>query len=155
MKLSNIFAWWIEEDWRLKLVNKFRLYKVKTFKSWRMVFLSCLMVLALTIIPSVKSQEGNFAQFGFNVRDANFKNSEPKGANSRYVEWNLRKDIPVFGGEEIGKIRVSKCLWLSNRRSYNYHYYFNRTQRLLIRVVSLKFIFLYSINSWSCFTFQE
>ena len=93
---------------RLKILNKFRLYKVKTFKPCRMVFLFCLMVLLLTIIPSVKSQEGNFAKFGFDAGDDNFTNSAP--TDSRYVEWNLKKDIPVFGEGEIGKILVSKCL---------------------------------------------
>ena len=73
-----------------------------------MVFLFCLMVLALTIIPPVKSQEGNFARFGLSAGDDNFTNSAP--ADSTYVEWNLRKDIPVFGGRKIGKILVSKCL---------------------------------------------
>ena len=66
------------------------------------------MVLALTIIPPVKSQEGNFAQFGFNAGDDNFTNRA--AADSTYVEWKLRKDIPVFGGRKIGKILVSKCL---------------------------------------------
>ena len=66
------------------------------------------MVLLLTIIPSVKSQEGTFAKFGFDAGDDNFTNSAP--TDSRYVEWNLKKDIPVFGEGEIGKILVSKCL---------------------------------------------
>lgn len=124
-----------------------------------MVFLFCFMVLALTTIPSVKSQEGNFAQFGVNAGDASFTGNDPKGGNSRYVEWKLRKDIPAFGKKKYEKILVSKCLRLNNRRIYNYHYHFNPTQRLLLEIYPcrilktyfyVKYNFLNKKVEWLC-----
>ena len=73
------------------------------------------------------SQEGNFAQFGVNAGDAMFTKSTPKGQNSRYVEWHLKKAIPAFGNRTNSKIVVSKYFRLNNRRSYNYRYCFNPT----------------------------
>ena len=94
-----------------------------------MVFLFYLIVIALTTIQSVMSQEGNFGQFGENTEDARFtvnfaKDPQAIRDNSRYVEWYLRENIPAFGKSGNRKILVSKC----NSKSYNYRFCFKPIQ---------------------------
>lgn len=83
-----------------------------------MAFLFYLMVLALTSIQSVMSQQGIFAQFGENAGDARFTDnfrdaSEEMRGIPRYIEWMLPVAIPAFDQTKIKKILVSRCFRLN------------------------------------------
>lgn len=83
-----------------------------------MAFLFYLMMLALTAIRSVMSQQGIFAQFGDNAGDARFTDnftdaSEAMRGIPRYIEWTLPVAIPDFNQTKIKKILVSRCFRLN------------------------------------------
>ena len=91
-----------------------------------MAFLFHFMVLALTTVQSVMSQEGNFAQFGDDAGDARFSNNvrnnpEDMRGVPRYFAWRLPKDIPDFNGNKARKILVSKYLRLNMGGLKDYH----------------------------------
>ena len=83
-----------------------------------MAFLYYLIVLALTKIQSIMSQEGNFAQFGDNAGDARFTqrlqdDSEAMRGIPRYIKWGLPMHIPGFGENKVKDILVSRCFRLN------------------------------------------
>ena len=113
-----------------------------------MAFLFFFMVLALTTVQSVKSQERNFAQFGDDAGDDRFSNNvrgnpEDMRGVPRFFAWTLPKDIPDFNGNKARKILVSKYLRFNMGGLKELSFFFNPVWQLLLIIYPCRILKIY------------